>query len=77
MARENMSSEDAVGKSAATDARFSLPLPTSVDGEPRIRDLDLAARLEFSDPHKIRQLIARYSIALAGSRNFRHRGGNS
>jgi phage antirepressor YoqD-like protein len=65
MARENMSSEDAVGKSAATDARFSLPLPTSVDGEPRIRDLDLAARLEFSDPHKIRQLIARYSIALA------------
>jgi phage antirepressor YoqD-like protein len=65
MARENMSSEDAAGKSAAADVRFSLPTPIAIDGEPRLRDLDLATRLEFSDPHKIRQLIARHSIALA------------
>jgi phage antirepressor YoqD-like protein len=36
-----------------------------VDGEPRIRDLDLAARLGFNDPHEIRRLIARHSTSLA------------
>ncbi|WP_168220226.1 phage antirepressor KilAC domain-containing protein [Azospirillum thermophilum] len=39
--------------------------PTSINGEPRIRDLDLAARLGFSDPHKIRNLIERHADALA------------
>lgn len=39
--------------------------PMSINGEPRIRDLDLAARLGFSDPHKIRNLIERHADALA------------
>lgn len=37
----------------------------SVEGEARIRDLDLAARLGFADPHKIRNLIDRHAGALA------------
>ena len=65
MARENMSSEDTAGKSAAADVRFSLPTPIAIDGEPRIRDLDLAARLGFSDPHEIRRLIARHAASIA------------
>lgn len=36
-----------------------------VEGEPRVRDLDLAARLEFSDPYKLRKLVARHSASLA------------
>ncbi len=35
-----------------------------VNGEPRIRDLDLAIRLGFSDAHKIRNLIERHADAL-------------
>jgi hypothetical protein len=36
-----------------------------VEGEPRIKDLDLATRLGFADPRMIRCLITRYSPALA------------
>lgn len=32
---------------------------TTADDEPRVRDLDLAKALEFTDAHKIRNLIAR------------------
>lgn len=35
-----------------------------VEGEPRIRDLDLAERLGFAKPAKIRELIARHEFAL-------------
>ncbi|WP_052119961.1 Rha family transcriptional regulator [Inquilinus limosus] len=35
-----------------------------IDGEPRIRDLDLAIRLGFADPHKIRDLIRRHLPSL-------------
>lgn len=35
-----------------------------VEGEPRIRDLDLAARLGFDRPRKIRDLIKRYHASL-------------
>ena len=38
---------------------------STVQGEPRIRDLDLAERLGFTDPHKIRPLIERHKGALA------------
>jgi hypothetical protein len=38
----------------------------AIQGEPRIKDLDLAARLGFGDPHMIRRLIARHAPALAG-----------
>lgn len=31
---------------------------TTIDGEPRIRDLDLARRLQMVDPYKVRTLIA-------------------
>jgi phage antirepressor YoqD-like protein len=63
MARENMSSERGTDKSAVA-ARDSLPIPILVDGEARIRDLDLAARLGFEKPHKIRDLIVRHREAL-------------
>ena len=63
MARENMSSDHDTSKSDA--ARFSLPLPIALNGEPRIRDLDLAARLGFEDPHIIRTLIKRHAVAVA------------
>lgn len=39
--------------------------PTNINGELRIRDLDLAARLGFSDLHEIRRLISRHGEALA------------
>lgn len=39
--------------------------PEMVEGELRIRDLDLAARLGFADPHMIRRLIERHAAALA------------
>lgn len=35
-----------------------------VEGEPRIRDLDLAQRLGFAKPAKIRELIARHRASL-------------
>jgi phage antirepressor YoqD-like protein len=39
--------------------------PFLVEGEPRIRDLDLAARLGFDQPRDIRKLIARHHGALS------------
>lgn len=39
-------------------------LLSEMAGEPRMRDLDLADRLQFSDPHKIRDLICRHERAL-------------
>lgn len=50
-------SEEKQGKNALT--------PEPIDGELRIRDLDLATRLGFLDPHMIRRLIERHSAALA------------
>lgn len=38
---------------------------SNFQGEARIRDLDLANRLGFEDPHKIRTLIERHASALA------------
>ena len=37
---------------------------SDLDGEPRIRDLELANRLGFTDPHKIRALIGRNKAEL-------------
>ena len=37
---------------------------TAIDGEPRVRDVDLATRLGFDRPRKIRDLIKRYSAEL-------------
>lgn len=37
---------------------------TEYNGQPRVRDLDLAKALEFEDPHKIRNLIKRHKSAL-------------
>jgi phage antirepressor YoqD-like protein len=42
----------------------NLLRPRLIGDELRIRDLDLAARLKFSDPHEIRRLIARHSTSL-------------
>lgn len=38
--------------------------PSLIGGEPRIRDLDLAGRLEFAKPTKIRDLIKRHMKSL-------------
>ncbi len=38
------------------------------DGEPRVRDVDLAAFLGFAEPRAIRKLIARHS-AMLGTRD--------
>jgi hypothetical protein len=42
----------------------SLIAPQPLEGELRVRDLDLAKRLGFSKPAKIRELIARHRVAL-------------
>jgi hypothetical protein len=63
MANDNMSPERPGGKHGV-DPRFSLPLPIGIEGEPRIRDLDLAARLGFAQERDIRKLIARHRGAL-------------
>jgi hypothetical protein len=39
--------------------------PTLVEGELRIRDVDLAARLGFGQARDIRRLIARHGAALS------------
>ncbi|NUB13693.1 hypothetical protein GAY28_13870 [Azospirillum brasilense] len=39
-------------------------IPITMEGETRIRDLDLAARLGFSKPTNIRNLIKRHRISL-------------
>ena len=41
-------------------------LNTTVNGQPRIKDLRLAEFLGFSDPHMIRRLIDRHMSALKG-----------
>ncbi|MDQ0317763.1 hypothetical protein [Amorphus orientalis] len=42
-----------------TDIRIPVSAVAEVEGEPRIRDLDLADRLQWSRPREIRTLIAR------------------
>ena len=44
-------------------SQTELPV-TTLEGETRIRDLDLAARLGFDVPQAIRRLIARHAAAL-------------
>lgn len=53
---ENVPPDGGNGNSALT--------PTAIEGEARIRDLDLAARLGFERPNKIRELIERWMEAL-------------
>jgi phage antirepressor YoqD-like protein len=48
----------------APHARSNLLELRLIEGEPRIRDLDLAERLAFEKPDKIRELIARHRAAL-------------
>src|SRR3954470_2385266 len=63
MANENMATK-LRGSNDGIDPRFSLPVRPGIDGEPRIRDLDLAARLGFAQERDIRKLIARHRGAL-------------
>lgn len=49
----------------AAPVEFSLGQLAMIDGEPRIGDLDLAARLGMADPHKIRPLIESHKEELA------------
>jgi predicted DNA-binding transcriptional regulator AlpA len=47
------------------DSVNSTPLPIApIEGEPRIRDIDLATRLGFDRPRDIRKLIERHGDAL-------------
>jgi phage antirepressor YoqD-like protein len=56
-----MSSQDIGGKTPNSQL-----VPSMVEGEARIRDLDLAERLGFAQSRDIRKLIARHRGALSG-----------
>lgn len=50
-------------------------IPVSeIDGEPRIRDIDLAERLGFDRPRKIREIIERNMAEIEGFGHAPHRG---
>lgn len=49
-----------VTQAAANEITVSRFAVTVLDDEPRVRDLDLAERLGFDRPRKIRELIVRY-----------------
>ena len=49
---------------AQDSGKSGLPLPVEIEGEPRIRDVALGARLGFAKPASIRDLIKRHKAAL-------------
>lgn len=51
-------------------------LNTSMDGEPRVRDVDLGERLGFERPRKIREIIERNRAELEGFGGLPRRGAN-
>jgi phage antirepressor YoqD-like protein len=57
-------SESKMSNAEINDSGPELLTPTLVEGELRIRDIDLTQRLGFSKPAKIRELIARHRVAL-------------
>jgi phage antirepressor YoqD-like protein len=59
-------SESEMSEEEINGARPDLLTPVLIEGELRIRDVDLAVRLGFTKPANIRKLIIRHIAALAG-----------